>query len=442
MIQVVEDSPSLFRYSPPYLPSTPSSSFVTSLLPTTPSSTPNLASFSAHRSNDPPPAEFSVTSPLTETPPTPPSPIAQAHMEGRADLIAGLPTFDSGKDIGKENPRAFIVKVRRTFLLSGLTDEQKIAVFELFLIEGGPAQECLTAAFNALWPARAVVAKTTAKKQDDDLRQHRLTEKDLLQKQELMDSREAYSHIVWAEKALRLARLIPDTNHLLISQSKAKLPQALQDCLSDDCDTWEGFTTAVKNVRITKLWEKIKRKEEEDALKRKVKSLKSAARQTQPQTPSKLLANTLSRTDQEKWEIISCLPDPLADTPANCTLYRDRVAQWHCENPTLNVPTEDRPYPCMPGTAQLGSGECLGCGHLGHLAAACIAETKIPDYESRWRQKVNFIRRDATTPRTVGINLVNAGTAFALTQEQLVSLIEEHVREVLEKQGKGQGLSN
>ncbi|KAG6806745.1 hypothetical protein H0H92_010157, partial [Tricholoma furcatifolium] len=233
-------------------------------------------------------------------------------MEARPDLVANLPTFDGGEDSGKENPRAFIAKIKRTFLLSGLTNEQKVAVFELSLVEGGPAQEWFTgledaekasweslaAAFDARWPARAIVAKTTAEKQDD-LRQHKLGEKDLLQKRELTDGREAYSHI--------------------------------------------SFTDAVKNVKITKLREKIKRKEDEDALRRKVESLENAARA--PQTPSKLLANTLSkfrlttpvpqpnfgaprqtprssapykgRTDQEKWDIISRLPDPPADTPAN-----------------------------------------------------------------------------------------------------------------------------
>ncbi|KAG6807325.1 hypothetical protein H0H92_007995 [Tricholoma furcatifolium] len=408
-------------------------------------------------------------------------------MEARPDLVASLPTFDGGEDSGKENPRAFIAKIKRTFLLSRLANEQKVAVFELSLVEGGPAQEwfagledtekatweSLAAAFDARWPARAIVAKTTAEKQDD-LRQHKLAEKDLLQKRELTDGREAYSHIVWAEKALRLARLIPDTNHLLVSQSKTQLPQALQDCLADDCDMWESFTNTVKNVKITKLREKIKHKDDEDALRRKVESLENAARA--PPTPSKLLANTLSkfrlttpvpqpnfgtprqtprssapykgRTDQEKWNIISRLPDPPADTPANRVTYRERVAQWHRENPALNVPTEDRPYPCMPGTVRPGSGECLGCGQLGHLAASCTAEVKLPEYEFRWRRKVNFVKRDATMPRAVSVNLVDDDdddeptTAIALMQEQLASLIEEHIRDALEKQGKGQGSSD
>ncbi|KAG6806208.1 hypothetical protein H0H92_012234 [Tricholoma furcatifolium] len=99
----------------------------------------------------------------------------------------------------------------------------------------------------------------------------------------------------------------------------------------------------------------------------------------------------------------------------------------------------------MPGTARPGSGECLGCGQLGHLAASCTAEVKLPEYEFRWRRKVNFVKRDATTPRTVSVNLVDDDgddeptAAIALTQEQLASLIEEHVRDALEKQGKGQG---
>ncbi|KAG6852025.1 hypothetical protein H0H87_011279, partial [Tephrocybe sp. NHM501043] len=131
-------------------------------------------------------------------------------MDNYTNLIANLPTFNRGEDIRKENPHTFIAKVHRTFLLSRLTDKQKIMVFELFLVEGGLAREWfdklsgdakttwngLMAAFNVCWPARVIVAKTAAEKQDD-LRQHMLLEKDLLQKQKLMDGREAYSHIVW-----------------------------------------------------------------------------------------------------------------------------------------------------------------------------------------------------------------------------------------------------
>ncbi|KAG6823872.1 hypothetical protein H0H92_008792, partial [Tricholoma furcatifolium] len=389
-LQVQEDTASPFRYSPHFLPTTPSSSLSDQFLPSTPSSSLTIDSFSTHRTNINPIADSPVTSPLTDTPPTPPTPTAVA-MDNRTDLIANLPTFDGGEDIGKENPRAFIAKVRRTFLLSGLTDVQKIAVFELSLVEGGPAKEwfdelseddkatwnSLMAAFDARWPARVVVAKTAAEKQDD-LRQHTLKESDLLKKQELTDGREAYSHVVWAEKALRLAKLIPDTNHLLVPQSKAQLPDPLRDCLTDECDTWEAFTEAVKNVKLTKLREKIKRKEEEVSLRRKVESLENASRQ--PQTPSKILANTLSRfrlstpipqpnfgssrpaqtrtnttyrggrTEAEKWNLISRIPDPLPDTPTNRAAYRDSVAQWHRENPTANVGSEDRPYPCTPGT--------------------------------------------------------------------------------------------
>ncbi|KAG6823971.1 hypothetical protein H0H92_008418 [Tricholoma furcatifolium] len=365
-----EDTLFPFQYTLPFLPTTPSSSLSTQFLPSTPSSSLTLDSFTAHRTSFNPTADSPITSPLTDAPPTPPTPPEPVSMNNRTDLIASLPTFDGGEDVGKENPRAFIAKVRRTFLLSGLTDEQKIAVFELSLVEGGPAKEWfdglageektswneLMAAFDTRWPARVVVAKTAAEKQDD-LRQHVLKESDLLRKQELTDGREAYSHVVWAEKALRLAKLIPDTNHLLVPQSKAQLPEALRDCLADDCDTWEVFTEAVKNVKLTKLREKMKKREEEVSLRKKVESLENANRQ--PQTPSKLLANTLSRfrlstpipqpnfgaphqtqqrtpstyrggrTEAEKWNMISRIPDPLPDTPANRAAYRDNIAQWH-----------------------------------------------------------------------------------------------------------------
>ncbi|KAG6844379.1 hypothetical protein H0H87_007335 [Tephrocybe sp. NHM501043] len=224
-----------------------------------------LDSFTIHHASTNQTADSSVMSPITEAPPTPLTPPALPKMDSRTDLIADLPTFNGGEDIGKENPCVFITKWKEHQRGSGLTNSLEML-------------------------ARVIVAKTAAEKQDD-LRQHMLLEKDLLQKQELTDGREAYSHIVWAEKALQLARLIPNTNHLLVFQSKAQLPEALHDYLADDCDTWEMFTEVVKDVKLTKLREKIKRKEEGDRLK-KVESLESTS--CQPQMLSKVLANMLS----------------------------------------------------------------------------------------------------------------------------------------------------
>ncbi|KAG6813329.1 hypothetical protein H0H92_012142 [Tricholoma furcatifolium] len=156
-----------------------------------------------HRTAPNPTAKSPTTSPLTESPLTSPTPPGRCQK---------------GEPSGLHH--------------EGLTDEQKIAVFELSLVEGGPAKEWfdeltgddkatwagLMTVFDTRWPARVIVTKTTAEKQDN-LRQHILKEADLLQKQELMDGREAYSYVVWAEKALYLAKLIPDMNYLLVSQS-------------------------------------------------------------------------------------------------------------------------------------------------------------------------------------------------------------------------------
>ncbi|KAG6855550.1 hypothetical protein H0H87_001148 [Tephrocybe sp. NHM501043] len=165
--------------------------------------------FTIHCMSTNPTADSPITSPITDAPPTALTPPTLPQMNNCTDLIVNLSTFDSREDIRKENPCVFIAKVCRTFLLSGLTDEQKIAVFKLSLVEGGPAKKWfdglpedskatwngLTAAFNAHWPERVVVTKMAVEKQDD-LRLHTLLEKDLLQKQEHTDSREAYLHIV------------------------------------------------------------------------------------------------------------------------------------------------------------------------------------------------------------------------------------------------------
>ncbi|KAG6912763.1 hypothetical protein DXG01_012310, partial [Tephrocybe rancida] len=123
------------------------------------------------------------------------------------------------------------------------------------------------------------------------------------------------------------------------------------------------------------------------------------------------------RTDHEKWAMIQNLPPPPANTDTNRAEYMASIKRWHARHPTAKGPTEDRPYPLTPGTAALGSGECSGCGMIGHLWRECTAARKLPPFETKWRGKFNAIKRAAAP--TTAVNFVGGDTEpTAVTEDK------------------------
>ncbi|KAG0701843.1 hypothetical protein DFH29DRAFT_757317, partial [Suillus ampliporus] len=54
------------------------------------------------------------------------------------------------------------------------------------------------------------------------------------------------------------------------------------------------------------------------------------------------------------------------DTAAGQVAYEEQVRQWNSRWGNNSRCTEHTPYPLMPGTAQICSGECFRCGTHGH----------------------------------------------------------------------------
>ena len=69
-------------------------------------------------------------------------------------------------------------------------------------------------------------------------------------------------HVVWVDKVERLAGDIPDTNNLLITATRKKLPRALLKLVGLKPLTWKQFADTVREVTLEELMEKIE--EEQD----------------------------------------------------------------------------------------------------------------------------------------------------------------------------------
>ncbi|KAG6808651.1 hypothetical protein H0H92_003386 [Tricholoma furcatifolium] len=428
-----------------------------------------------------PPLESASTanddSPTTpHTPSSSPIPALVPRSASRMPEL-NIQPFHGGIDQETENPRDFVNKLKRSFMSKDYSDADKVQYFEWSLKDGSPAMEwfagltaeqraswaSLCLAFDDRWPAGRVSTKSQTEKQEE-LAEARIKEEDLGTKAKV-NGVEMYSHIAWADKVERLAKAIPDDNNLLVRATRDNMAPSLRSLVPHSNNTWSTFCAAVRNVSVAKLKEKKAKRAANEKMKDDLKTVLKA--QQAPPTPSKVLAATLDRfrlgapipppnftqtrnpvaprpaapptatnrpgrTDAEKWAMIQRLPAPVPATEASRTAHAVLVAQWLSTNTGMTAATEDRPFPLKPGTAQLGSGECTGCGGMGHYESVCTSDAKLHPIELRWHCKANSIRKAATAP-AAAVNFV--GDTPQLTEEDLDAL----ERFIAEQRGQGNG---
>jgi hypothetical protein len=86
------------------------------------------------------------------------------------------------------------------------------------------------------------------------------------------------------------------------------------------------------------------------------------------------------------------------NTESGMRQYKADVSLWHRSYGMDGAPSLERPYPLRPGTAILGSGECYSCGMVTeptHLSSQCTAMSQLQPQETRWRQYVAGLLRQA-----------------------------------------------
>jgi hypothetical protein len=385
-------------------------------------------------------------------------------------------TFFTGKP-EDQDPQDFMNRIERTILMkSGLTETDKVRFFELSLKTKSPAESWLAtltaadktsfksirSAFELRWPAKPITEKTTAEKQA-------LLDETILKPSDLgrrmaasVGAEEELSHVVWADKVERLAGEIPDTNNLLVASTRKKLPKALLKLVGLKPMTWKQFTDAVRAISVEELMEKIE--DERDAtqyaptvpntpskalgaafqginLTRQPQSNQAPMGQYQTQRAQPVLRTQVSTYSERPAHerLADVLAKALPIQPNNSeglANYNNQIATWQTMyGQSGKGPTETRPYPLLPGTVPVASGECWKCGHRAHHPGPC-STPPVPALETKWRSIAQTIRKKAELAvAAVSINLVNieSDEVNAYDTEELA-----HLHQLI-NQGKAKG---
>ena len=315
-----------------------------------------------------------------------------------------------------QDPQDFMNRIELTILMkSGLSEADKVRYFELSIKTKSPAEawlqtlttgdkasfKVIRVAFKLRWPAKPVTEKTTAEKQA-------LLNETILKPSNLgrrvaasIGAEEELSHVVWADKVERLAGDIPDTNNLLVTFTRKKLPKPLLRLVGLKLMTWKQFADTVREISLEELMEKME--EEWDTapcyapvipgtlskalgtafqninLTQQLQPNLTPASQYQPQrtqiSPQAPFSTYSERPAHERLADILSKALPLQPNNAEgLAKYNNQIAVWEATyGQGGKGPTKTRPYPLTPETIPVASGECWKCGHKAHHPTACPA---------------------------------------------------------------------
>ena len=351
-----------------------------------------------------------------------------------------LPTITefSGTQEDKVQPTEFLKMVNRSLMASGGTlpaDSDIIRTIGYWLKSDSPAEEWFNepntpkakystfkAEFMAKFP-NIEKAKKTGPELERELSAMRITTEEL-GKTELYMGQEAYTHIIFAQKMLDLARQakIEKTTSSIFSL-RDHLPKVLREKVPENQTNWTMLATGIKEIDMGHIDEGIRkykeRKEAEAKIQAKIDQLdhhihsqtttpinsptKAIREQltcttvSQPHTtmiprdpflsngggqgnlfPSQthnIPFNTAPRTprlytpasEDEKNTLLRMIGEyPMQENTANgIALYQDQMRQWKEKNRN-QPPNKYTGFPLRPGGAEPGSNECYNCSQTGH----------------------------------------------------------------------------
>lgn len=204
--------------------------------------------------------------------------------------------------------KKFRVLTRQT---PALKDEERIENFGDHLKTGSPAEEwyldtatpktswtAFQTAFQTRFPG-VVKAKKTGTDLERDLQAMRLKPEDL-GKTEKFGGEEVWTHMVFADKALDLAKRVGiDSGSSSIWQVRDHLPDIIKEKVSESQTSWQLFCQAIKAVELGHIRDGVRKYKEKMAEKEvmaaRLTHLESA-RASPPPSPMAGIRNQMSRT--------------------------------------------------------------------------------------------------------------------------------------------------
>lgn len=311
--------------------------------------------------------------------------------------------------------------------ITGVTDKEKIESFGDHLKSGSPAEEWYSdtatpkatwAAFEAAFQVRfpgVVKAKKTGTDLERDLAAMRLKPGDL-GKTEKFGGEEVWTHMVFADKALDLAKRAGiDNGSSSIWAVRDHLPDIIKEKVGESQTSWHSFCNAIKAVELGHIRDGVKKYKEmmaeKEVMTARLARLESAG-VIAPPSPTAGIRNQMSRTtisanqpnqagggrpannanpnpfnaggggrgnlfapgaprapatEAQKQAVRTRIATyPLQpDTPAGQGAYREQLRAWRGQFGDQKA-TEVTGFPLCPGSDPPASGECYACGRVGH----------------------------------------------------------------------------
>ncbi|EDR08841.1 uncharacterized protein LACBIDRAFT_296317 [Laccaria bicolor S238N-H82] len=370
----------------------------------------------------------------------------------------------SGETDDDVQPGEFLKTFRRFTTSACITDDDLIITsFGDHLKYGSPAddwfaeltstkqtwKEVETAFLQRFPPVEK--AKRTETELERELCELRLKTEDL-GKKEKYAGEEVYTHVIFAEKALSLAKQAKiSTGSNSIWKVRDELPDIIRQKVKETYPTWTEFCAAIKRVEMAHIRDGVKKyqkeKEEKEKTEAAIASLQRLHLQGQrrlPAAPTSSVSN-VSQTQQSstlggqrnntpqsnstntnaymgpssgQGNLPRPAPSPITEadrsalirslalypmqpnTEAGIAAWHAQLREWKAKNGETAEVTVNTGFPLQPGGEAPGSGECYRCGRGGHrrIDMRCTTD-QINNKERTFRTICGRILRAAPTSR-------------------------------------------